>query len=217
MFRAILYTQWKWSRFPLLLGVLAGFALPLLSVQRVSSVTGYWQTRTMLASVQAWGILYPILGASLALLVGALAWAPDHRGRHVYALSLPVPRWHYALLRFGAGVVLLAAPVLAVWIGGILATATVTIPTGLHAYPTMLAARFALAVFVTYALFFAISAGTVRMAGYVLGALAAVLVVEVIANAAGAHVSLLETLLLALVVWPGPLDVLTGRWMLIDV
>ena len=82
---------------------------------------------------------------------------------------------------------------------------------------TMLAARFALAVFVTYALFFAISAGTVRMAGYVLGALAAVLVVEVIANAAGAHVSLLENLLLALVVWPGPLDVLTGRWMLIDV
>src|SRR5207245_7596577 len=136
MFRAILYTQWKWSRFPLLLGVLAGFALPLLSVQRVSNVTGYWQTRTMLASVQAWGILYPILGASLALLVGALAWAPDHRGRHVYALSLPVPRWPYALLRFGPGDVLLAAPVLPVWIGGTLATTTVTTPPQLTASAT---------------------------------------------------------------------------------
>jgi hypothetical protein len=217
MFRAILYTQWKWSRLPLLLSVLAGFALPVLSVQRVSGVTGYWATRTMLASVQAWGMLYPILGATLGLLVGALAWAADHRGRHVYALSLPVARWHYALLRFGAGLVLLAAPVLAVWIGGIVATATVTIPTGLHAYPTMLAARFALAVFVTYALFFAISAGTVRMASYVLGALAVVLVVEVVANAAGAHVSLVERFFLALVVWPGPLELLTGRWMLIDV
>jgi len=217
MFRAILYTQWKWSRIPLLFGVLTSFALPILSMQRVSSVTGYWQTRAMLSSVQAWGILYPIVGTGLALLVGALAWAADHRGRHVYALSLPLPRWHYALLRFGAGLVLLAAPVMAVWIGGLLATATVTIPTGLHAYPTMLAARFALAVFVTYALFFAISAGTVRMAGYVLGALAFVLVVEVIANAAGAHVSLLEQLFIGLVVWPGPMDVLTGRWMLIDV
>ena len=217
MFRAILYTQWKWSRFPLLLGVLAGFALPLLSVQRVSNVTDYWQTRTMLASVQAWGILYPILAASLALLVAALAWAADHRGRHVYPLSLPVPRWHYVLLRFGAGLVLLAAPVVAVWIGGLLASSTVTIPTGLHAYPTMLAARFALAVFVTYAQWDASATAVQVAAGYVLGALAAVLVVEVIANAAGAHVSLLENLLLALVVWPGPLDVLTGRWMLIDV
>jgi len=42
-------------------------------------------------------------------------------------------------------------------------------------------------------------------------------VVEVIANAAGAHVSLLEQIFIGLVVWPGPLDVLTGRWMLIDV
>jgi hypothetical protein len=217
MFRAILYTQWKWSRLPLLLGVLAGFALPILSVQRVSGAAGYWQTRMMLASVQAWGMLYPILGATLALLIAALAWAADDRGRHVYALSLPLPRWHYALLRFGAGLVLLAAPVVAVWIGGILATATVTIPTGLHAYPTMLAARFALAVFVMYALLFAISAGTVRMAGYALIALGLVVVVEVVANAAGVHVSLLEQLLLALVVWPGPMDVITGRWMLIDV
>jgi len=217
MFRAILYTQWKWSRLPLLLGVLAGFALPILSVQRVSQAGGYWQTRAMLASVQAWGVLYPILGATLALLIAALAWAADDRGRHVYALSLPLPRWRYALLRFSAGLVLLAAPVVAVWIGGILATATVTIPTGLHAYPTMLAARFALAVFVMYALLFAISAGTVRMAGYVLIALGLVVVVEVIANAAGAHLSLLEQLLLALVVWPGPMDVITGRWMLIDV
>ena len=217
MFRAIVYTQWKWCRLPLFLSVLAGFALPILSLQRVSQVGGYWQTRAMLASVQAWGILYPILAASLALLVAALAWAADHRGRHVYPLSLPVPRWHYVLLRFGAGLVLLAAPVVAVWIGGLLASSTVTIPTGLHAYPTMLAARFALAVFVTYALFFAISAGTVRMAGRLLIALAVVVVIEVVANAAGAHVSLLEQLLLALVVWPGPLDVLTGRWMLIDV
>lgn len=217
MFRMILYTQWKWSRLALLLGTLAAFVLPLLSVQNVSGVRDYWATRTILGSVQAWGVLYPVIAMLMALLVAALAWAADHRGQHVYALALPLPRWHYALLRYGAGLVLLVAPVLAVWIGGLVATATVTIPAGLHAYPTMLAARFALATFVAYSLFFAISAGTIRMAGYVLGALAGVVAVEVIANAAGAHLHLLESFLLAIVIWPGPLDVVTGRWMLIDV
>jgi hypothetical protein len=217
MFRAILYTQWKWSRLVVLLGVLAGFALPVVSVQNVTAVSSYWAARTMLSSVQAWGTLYPVLGAVLALLIAAIAWAADHRGRHVYALSLPLPRWHYALLRFAAGAALLAGPVLAVWIGGLVATSMVTLPAGLHAYPTMLAVRFALAVLVAYGLFFAISAGTVRTAAYVLGVLGGVIALEVIANAAGANLHLLEKLVLVAVVWPGPLDVFTGRWMLIDV
>ena len=33
MFRAILYSQWKWSRLIVLLGSIAGFALPIISLQ----------------------------------------------------------------------------------------------------------------------------------------------------------------------------------------
>jgi len=32
MFRVMLYSQWKWSRLIVLLGSVAGFALPLVSV-----------------------------------------------------------------------------------------------------------------------------------------------------------------------------------------
>src|SRR5712692_2265486 len=99
----ILYTQWKWSRLALLLTVLAAFALPVLSVQGVTQGdVSRWEVREMLVHFQSYGVAYPLLAAAVALLMGLTAWGPDHRGRHVYALSLPVPRWHYALLRFGA-------------------------------------------------------------------------------------------------------------------
>jgi len=217
MFRAILYTQWKWCRLVILLATLAAFALPLLSVQGARGPVGYWETRQLLGAVQGWGVLYPVLATAIALIVAMVAWAPGRRGRHVHALSLRLPRWDYALLRFAAGATLRAAPVVAVWLGGILATSMAVIPAGLHAYPTMLAVRFGLAVLVVYSIFFAISAGTVRTAGYFLGALGLVVAFEAVANAAGAQIHPFESMMMLLIVWPGPFDVLTGRWMLIDV
>lgn len=218
MFRMILYTQWKWSRFVVALGAVAAFALPVLSVEQFGGdPVSRFDVREMLGSIQAWGVLYPVLAAVLALLVAALAWSPDHRGRHVYALSLPIPRWHYVLLRFGAGVVLLAGPVVALWAGALVASASAVIPPGLHAYPTMLALRFALAVLVAYGVIFAVSSGTARTAGYVLGGLGVLIALEVLAAVAEVDVRILEPVLLRIVVWPGPLEVFTGRWMLIDV
>ncbi|HEV8264681.1 MAG TPA: hypothetical protein VGQ06_07005 [Gemmatimonadales bacterium] len=218
MFRMILFTQWKWSRLVIALSAVAAFALPVLSVERFGRAdVSRWEVQEMLTSIQAWGVLYPVLAAALALLVAALAWSPDHRSRHVYALSLPVPRWHYVLLRLGAGAILLAGPVLALWAGALVATTAATIPPGLHAYPTTLALRFALAVLVAYGVIFAVSSGTARTAGYVLGALGALIAFEVLAAAAEVNVHILGPVLLRLFVWPGPLEVFTGRWMLIDV
>src|SRR5260370_29605065 len=93
------------------------------------------------------------------------AWAADHRGRHIHALTLPIERWRYVLLRFGAGFVLLAAPIAAVLIGASLAVLTATLPPGLQAYPVALAVRFPFAVFVAYAVFFAVWAGRGRPSG----------------------------------------------------
>lgn len=218
MFRTILYTQWKWSRLVVVLGAVAAFGLPVLSIGQFGrDQASRWEVSEMLASIQAWGVLYPVLAAFLALLIAALAWAPDHRGRHVYALSLPVPRWHYVLLRFGAGAVLLVVPVLALWAGTLVAAGAATIPAGLHAYPTTLALRFALAVLLAYAVLFAVSSGTARTAGYILAALAALVVVEMLASVAEVNVHVLGPALLRIFVWPGPLEVFTGRWMLIDV
>jgi len=167
--------------------------------------------------VQSWGTLYPVLAAALGLLVAIATWAPDHRGRHVHALSLPVPRWRYVLLRFSAGAVLLAAPILALSAGAVLATWSATIPAGLQGYPVALANRFALAVLVAYAVFFAVSAGTARTAGIILAVIGSVILVQVVASVANVDFDLLGKLQVAFLNWPGPLAIFTGRWMLIDV
>src|SRR2546428_4736431 len=165
----MLYSQWKWSRLIVALGSVAAFALPLVSVQGAARADASpLQAGELLQAVQSWGTLYPVLAAALGLLVAIATWAPDHRGRHVHALSLPLPRWRYVLLRFGAGATLLAAPVIAVSAGALLATWSATIPAGLQGYPVALAIRFALAVLVAYTVFFAVSAGTARTARIIL-------------------------------------------------
>ncbi len=218
MFKAILYTQWKWSRAVVMLSVVIAFALPVMSVQRAGiTEPSRWEVQELLRTIELWSVWYAVLAVGLGLLVATTAWAQDHRGRHVYALSLPIPRWHYAMLRFAAGSLLLAAPVVALWIGALLATATAQIPPGLNAYPNALALRFALAAFVAYSVFFAISAGTTRTAGYVLAVVGALVVTQVMMEASGMGGGIAEVLFDRVITWPGPLEIFTGHWMLIDV
>ena len=218
MFHVMLYSQWKWSRLIVALGSIAAFALPIVSVQGAARAdSNPLRAGELLQAVQAWGTLYPVLAAALALLVAIATWAPDHRGRHVHALSLPLPRWRYVLLRFGAGGTLLAAPAIAVAAGALLATWSATIPAGLQGYPVALAIRFALAVLVAYGLFFAVSAGTARTAGIILALIGTVILVQIIAGVANIDLDLFGKLQIAVLNWPGPLAIFTGRWMLIDV
>src|SRR2546426_7129741 len=129
MFRVMLYSQWKWSRLIVALGSVAAFALPIISVQGAARADASpLQAGELLQAVQSWGTLYPVLAAALGLLVAIATWAPDHRGRHVHALSLPLPRWRYVLLRFGAGLVLLTPSMIAVLVGALLASVTATLP-----------------------------------------------------------------------------------------
>jgi hypothetical protein len=217
MFRAILRSQWRWCRLVIVLGTVAGFSLPVLSLQGATRGPGAMPPDALLRLLQSWGILYPLLAGLLGMLVAMAAWAPDHRGRHVHALSLPLPRWRYVLLRFGAGLTVLALPVAAVLLGALLATATAVIPAGLNGYAWALGLRFALAVLVAFSVFFAISGGTARTAGIILGVLALVLVAQIIVSAAGVELDLLGGMQQAFLNWPGPLAIFSGRWMLIDV
>src|SRR6059036_389375 len=149
MFDVMLYSQWKCTRLIVALGSIAAFELPIVSVQGAARADASpLQACELLQAVQSWGTLYPVLAAALGLLVAIATWAPDHRGRHIHALSLPLPRWRYVLLRFGSGVTVLAGPILAVTAGALLAAWGATIPAGLQGYPVALAIRFALAVLV---------------------------------------------------------------------
>lgn len=218
MFRVMLYTQWKWSRLIVVAGAIAGFALPILSLQGAARADrSPLEAQDLLRAVQSWGTLYPVLAAALGLLVAMAAWAPDHRGRHVHALTLPLPRWRYVLLRCASGAVLLAIPAAAVFIGAGLATATATLPPGLQAYPFALGAHFAIAVVVAYTVFFAVSAGTARTAGIMLGIFGALVVVQVVAGVANLSLNLIDPLWMVVLGATGPFAIFTGRWMLVDV
>lgn len=223
MFSAILLTQWKLTRWPLLGGVLLAFGIPVLSVsgmgQRLQAVYDpfyYGNGPGSLAVIEAWSVAYPVLAMALALVVAILAWNPDHRGRHVYPLSLPLPRWHYSLLRLGAGATLLAAPIVALGFGALLATSLSDLGPGTTAHPYALTIRFALATALAYAMFFAACTGTERSARYA-GAVAGSIVAAHILFALLGGPDILNLVGEGLLLWPGPLQIFTGRWMLIDV
>src|SRR3989475_1421356 len=218
MFRVMLYSQWKWTRLIVALGSVAAFALPIVSVQGAARADASpLQAGELLQAVQSWGTLYRVLAAALGLLVAIATWAPDHRGRHVHAMSLPLPRWRYVLLRFASGATLLALPILAVLAGAILATWSATIPVGLRGYALALAARFALAVLGAYAGVFAVSPGTARTAGIILAVIGSVILLQIVASVANVDLDVFGELQVAVLNWPGPLAIFTGRWMLIDV
>ena len=216
MFRMILLSQWKWSRLVVLAGTVAAFALPVLSLQAAGGREPA-VARELLASLERWGMSYRLLAAALGLLVAVAAWSADHRGRHVYALSLPLPRWRYVLLRLAAGWVLLAPVVVAFAFGGLLATATATLPNGLHGYPLALTLRFALAMTLAYAVFFAISSSTTRTAAVVLVTLSLVGGAEVITAIMDVDLPVIDWIMDGFLAWQGPFALFGGRWVLVDV
>lgn len=218
MFQSLLSIHWKAIRTPLLLSLVLGFTVPLLSVQRrFWSITDAADAANMLSTMRGWAVVYPVLAAAVGLLVAVTAWSRDHRGHHVYARILPIPRWHYVLLRYGSGLTLLTLPVAAVAAGAMLAAWTTVEPAGLTAYPLALGFRFALAAAVAFSIFFAISAGTARTAGVILGVLLTLVVTQTFVAAVGTDLDLLSPVMNSLIEWPGPFEVFSGRWMLIDV
>lgn len=214
MFRAIVTTQWKWTRTALLLATVAGFSLPLAALQ---SARQMYTPVEFILRMQSWGIGFSVLSAMVGLLVALAAWGHDHAGRHVYALSLPIPRSRYVLLRFSAGSLFLLAPIVAVLVGSLVVAASGAIPAGLQAFPLALTLRFAFATAVAYALFFAIGAATTRTAAIVLGAIAVVFLAQYFLEAIGLEYDLLARLAEFVFVKPGILSVFSGRWMLVDV
>jgi hypothetical protein len=217
MFRAILYQQWRWTRLIVVLSTVAAFAIPLFSVRSAFAGMDHNSAAQFLADLQTWGILYPCLAGALGVLLAITLWAPDHRGRHVYSLALPVPRWRFVTTRYLAGLTLLVPPVIALTLGALLAASTASLPTGLHPYPIALAVRFTLALLVGFTLFFAVSSGTARTAGVILSSIAALVVVQVLVSATGSDTNLLMPIVNFMLAAGGPFAIFTGRWMLIDV
>jgi hypothetical protein len=170
-----------------------------------------------IGTMQAWGAAYALLAGAVGLLVALAAWGHDHQGRHVYALSLPIPRPRYALLRFGAGALFLLAPALGVLLASLAVSMSGAIPEGLHAFPFALTLRFLFAAAVAYALFFAIGSATTKTAAVVLAVFAFLLFGQYLLVLIGARFDLLSHVADFFFISPGVLSVFSGRWMLVDV
>ncbi|MGD2070974.1 MAG: hypothetical protein PVI57_20060 [Gemmatimonadota bacterium] len=228
MARQMLTLHWKAAKWLLLPIVLAAFGLPVLAVRGLGGSASEYGYRALYL-VQAGRTLlplFPTLAAAVGGLLALTAWNWDHRGEHVYSLSLPVARWEWAVLKFGAGLVLLGVPAVAFLVGSLVATASVDLPAGLTAYPLAVSARFALAALVSYAVLFAMAAGTIRTTVIVLsaflgGLFLGQLAVDFVASAYQVpwlqDTSVTEAVFQTLNTWPGPFQVFFGNWMLIDV
>ena len=214
MFRAIVMTQWKWTRTALLLATIAAFGLPLAAVR---SATESDTPQEFIIVMQRWGVGYAALAAMVGLLVALAAWGHDHQGRHVYALSLPVSRARYTMMRFGAGALFVLIPALALLFGALMVAFSGSIPFDLQAFPEALTLRFAFAAFVAFALFFTIGSATTKTAAAILGVVGAVLIGQWILDMAGADFNLLDRVADFLFLRPGIFSVFSGRWMLADV
>lgn len=213
MFRAIVETQWKWTRGYIMAATILAFAVPLMSLQsayRAESASYF------VSIMQSWGVWYALLAAATGLSAAFTAWSHDHRGRHVYALILPVSRARYSFMRLGAGALFMSPVVLALLLGALAVAAFGAIPDGLRVYAFAITVRFALAALVAYTIFFAIASATSRAAGLVLGVIAAVVFVAYLGAVANLSLDFLPKLGRMLFESPGVFSVFTGRWMLVD-
>jgi hypothetical protein len=221
----MLWMHWRTVRFGLIPFIVAAFALPLLLVQglgpRLSAQVD--PASVLFYTQEIWVAFFPILATAVGLVLGLSAWNWDHKLGHVYALSLPVARSRYSLMKYGAGAVLAIIPAAALLVGSVVALSAVKIPAGLQAYPLPLTGHFLFASLLVYTLVFSLASGTVRTTVIAMSMVVGVpLVATILANfmstvnPAFGSFDLGYWLTRSLEDF-GPFRILMGNWSLIDV
>jgi hypothetical protein len=226
MFKEITLLQWKTSRFAVMSLLPFCFALPIFLVrlgQRLALSAPDGVALQLLRFIDATSVAFPVLAGATGCTLALTAWAWDHRTHHVYALSLPIERWRYALMKMGAGVLIMLPLAAALLVGCLIAFALTDLPVGVRGYPVSIALRFLFAALICYAITFAFASGTTRTTVRVFTALFVIVIVgsvvtEIAGRATGTAITTPAALLgEAMVKWPGPFNVFGGNWMLIDV
>jgi hypothetical protein len=217
MYRAMLHVQWIWGRMELGVYSAVGFAFPMLALKAMGFSGSEESISSMLRASTAVGACLGVLAFLAGTTLASRPWILDHARHHVLALSLPIAWPRFVQLRFLAGATLLAVPAIGVWLGGLVAALVIDVPATLHVYPASIALRFLGAGLVFYAIAFAMQyLGGRRAPMIVAGALAAWLLLETAGQAFGfGSISIGAWNLLSK--WPGPLEMITARWMLVDV
>jgi len=219
MFRAILYTQWKWARPVLVLAAIIAGWIPLQALRSAPYKTmGTYHIPTLYGSITAASTGYQFLALAVAVVLAVSTWQADSTRQHVYALSLPISRWRFVLMRFGAGAVLLGGVAAAVGVFGGVAAAIAPLPPMLHAYPVGLAIRFWLGTLIPFGVIFALLTSNPRRVKWVVAGVITLFAVDLMLASFGVtQAPLLKVVFEGLYEPGGPLTAFLSRWMLIDV
>lgn len=220
MFRAVFYSQWKWARPIIVLGALIAGYIPVEALRSMpfKSADTYY-IPALYQSVTIASVYYQLLALVVAVVVAISAWQADGQRQHVYAMSLPVPRWHFVLLRFGAGAALIGIVAVAVTLFGGVAAAVAPLPPMLHAYPVGLGLRFWLGALVPFSAIFALLASSPKRVRTIVVAFVVIVIVDMMLASVGVtqRPVILSSILDAVYSGRGPLAAFLSKWMLIDV
>jgi hypothetical protein len=220
MFRAVFYTQWKWTRPAILLAVLVAGYIPVEALRTMPyKDAGTYHIPSLVSSIGGASVGYQLLALAVAVVVAIASWQADAHRQHVYALSLPIARWKFVLLRFGAGAALLGIVALAVALFGGVAAALAPLPPMLHAYPIGLAFRFWLGSLIPFGLIFALLASNPKKVRLVVAGLATLVAVDFLLSAFGVTETpvMVRWLVESMYSPHGPLTAFLSKWMLVDV
>ncbi len=221
MFRAMLWSQWKWARGFLLLSVITGVLLAIFVMRGQMSFDGMgvYSIPDLLDRSRQYGVMFQLDATAAGLVLAIAAWQQDARTRHVYALLLPVSRTWYAATRFVCGLILLTIPAVALAASTAIAGALAPLPPVLHVYSIGLAARWMLAASTVYAIIFALISASPRIIKRAVLVAVAILVLDLIYGGLidTTHHSLLGALMQSLFSRNGPYAPFLDGWMLIDV
>ncbi len=221
MFRAMLWSQWKWARGGLLVVVIVGMMLAIFVMRGQMSFdgAGVYSVPDLLDRSREFGVMFQLDAAAAGLILAIAAWQQDTRTRHVYALLLPVSRAWYAATRFACGLMLLAIPAVALAASTAISGALAPLPPVLHVYSIGLAARWMLAASTVYAIVFALVSASPRFIRRAL--LTAVLLLALDLVYGGlidtSHRPLVNVFIQSVFSRGGPYAPFLDGWMLIDV
>jgi hypothetical protein len=213
---ALLRLQWNSARAWVIAAMVAAAGLPVVSVGLTWSSDAS-RLATFLAELDAWSLFYPALAVVLGVAMAGLAWRADRRGDFVYALTLPIERWRYVLYRFAGGAALILLVSGALWVAAVATVAAIHTGADLQAYPHALALKFALATLAVFSAAFALAALPASVRRVAARAIGVLLALQILVLLLGWDGKWLVPVAQALTDRAGPLGLLGGRWMLLDV
>ena len=220
MFRAVFYTQWKWTRPVLVLAALVAAYIPVTALRTAPyKDAATYHIPSLYNSIAGASAGYQLLALALAVVVAISTWQADINRQHVYALSLPLPRWKFVLLRFGAGAALLGIVAACVSLFGGIATALAPLPPMLHAYPIGLGVRFWLGSLIPFSIIFALLVSNPKAVRFAVAGFATLIAVDFLLAAFNVTQEAVMTRWLFDAAYSshGPLAAFLSKWMLIDV